>query len=30
MAGQDESVMTMIEHYYQERGLARFLTKWLE
>jgi hypothetical protein len=30
MAGQDESVVTMIEHYYRERGLTPFLAKWLE
>jgi hypothetical protein len=29
MAGQDESVMTMIEHHYREHGLTSLLPKWL-
>ena len=29
MAGQDESVVAMIEHYYQERGAYIRLSKWL-
>jgi hypothetical protein len=29
MAGQDESVIAMIERYYQERGLGSLLSEWL-
>jgi hypothetical protein len=29
MAGQDESVMAMIEHQYRELGLTSYLPKWL-
>lgn len=30
MAGQDESMMRMIEGYYRDRGLTSYLLKWLE
>jgi hypothetical protein len=29
MAGQDESVMMMIENYYRQRGLGSLLSEWL-
>jgi hypothetical protein len=29
MAGQDDSIMAMIERHYEDRGLASWLSEWL-